>query len=391
MIPFARVLKYGNTLPEKTPLLYTSSEYSGNFSLIYNSILYITGNNDNGQLGTGNNTSSYNVWRKVTETEKVKLCSTGYSQTIYITESGRVMLTGNNITVFPVVNTKVWIDVSNKFIGIDITKIVFINIDRNGLLVILDDGSVWGTGNDVSGWSGQGSISIGFFEFKILYTPPSGRKAVACMSGTRTARILLDDGTILSSGDNRYHQCNASSVQNVVSFTESFPGVDPTQIYQFKMCNNHAMIILANKTCYGTGYGSFGSLNNGDTSSGNNGFFTTTVPTVPKNCRDYMKYMGTSSSSSSFYLDETDKLYGCGYQNNNLISTSSIGTFKLCTQSTGYENMYIMSASGNAILVDINADSPTIAASSPKTSTPTAQINVPTLGMGAVHLLSLPT
>ncbi|AZU98474.1 BNR repeat domain protein [Salmonella phage SE_PL] len=388
MIPFARIMLYGNTPPIPKSILLSTSEYSETYSLIYNEKLYLSGSNANGQLGTGNNTNSFNEWIMVPEVDEVRLCSTGFSQTIYITSTGKVMLTGHNVLKSSVTVSNTWIDVTSSFVGIDINEIKYINIDRNGLMLIHNDGSVWGIGTDTEGWSGQGKANVGFFSLKKLF---NSSNAVACMSGTGAARIILEDGTVLSSGRNTQNQCNASSVSNVLTFTESFPGVDVQKINQIKMCNNNCIIFLSDGTYYGTGWGSYGSLGNGNTNSGFYGFVSGTLPILPANFRSYFKFINTSSGSVSYYMTVDNEIYGCGHRSKNYVnSTVDIGTFEKCAQNEKYDGLMLMSGSGNIVLFNPSSSFPNIATSSPKNTAPTIQSNVPTYGIGSVLPLVLP-
>lgn len=384
MLPFGRMLEYGNVKPVPAEPRITSSDYSSNFSLVQDGILYLTGSNSYNQLGVSSPPEVNNTWIKVPSTEEVLLCSTGYAQTIYVTVSGRVWLAGNDITVNPVSNTSVWKDVTSKFSSFDMSKIKDISIDRYGLMVIAEDGSVWGTGTDSTGWSGQGIQNVGFFTFKQIY---SSGTAIRVFCGTGTGRILLENGVILSAGTNTYHQCNASSVQQVLTFTESFPGIDPSLIYQYKVCNNNCMIFLNDKRYYGTGWGSNGALGDGDTTSMNNKFYSGTLSVAPKNQRAFIKNISAASGSGTLYLGEDGFLYGTGYWGTNLISSNTnYGVFTKCVQSTVPYNGYLITGSNNSLIYNNGQ----FAVSSPKASAPTVQALVPVLGMGEFAALPLP-
>ncbi|WEM33562.1 BNR repeat domain protein [Escherichia phage EJP2] len=389
MLPFVRMLEYGNNAPvPPVPIepRLTSSDYSSNFSFVKDGKLYLTGSNDFYQLGITPQTGVYNEWIKVPSSENVLLCSTGYSQTIYVTISGSVYIAGNDITVSPTASTTTWKDISSRFNAIDMSKIKDISIDRYGVMVIAEDDSVWAIGTDNTGWSGQGIMSVGFFSFKQIYNT---KPALRVFSGTGTSRILLQDGTILSSGQNASHQCNASTIANVLSFTESFPGIDTTLIYQYKICNNNCMIFLGDKRYYATGSGSYGVFGDGVTSGINNKFYSGTLSVAPMDQRIFRKFVSSANASSSLYIGEDGWIYSCGYDGVNLINaSSSIGIFTKCKQSTvPYSGGYLCTGSSNSLVYKDGR----IAVSSPSNRAPTVAGLVPTLGMGGFANFLLPS
>ena len=393
MLPFVRMFDYGNVVEPPVGTRYTCSDYSATYSLIKDGVLYVSGMNNYYQLGNNTNVTRYNEWLKVPETDSVKFCSTGYGQTMYLTNNGRIMIAGEDPTFgATAVSVKVWTDITSRFSAVDTRKIVYISIERYGVMMIMQDGSVWACGVDNTGWSGQGSKTVGFFTFRQIYTGSAG-SAVACTAGTGTARILLANGTILSAGTNTYHQCNASTDPAVLTFTESFPGVDPSLIYQIKMCNNNCIIFLSDKRYYGTGWGSFGALGDGDITGSNNKFYAGTLSVAPKNMRAYMSYLCSSSGDSSMYIGDDNFIYTCGYRGRNLINaTTDIGTFTKCIQSAqGYKNGLIYSGNYCAVVFDPDLGTGmTYAVSSPKVNAPAPQASVPTLGMSSLQAIILP-
>lgn len=387
MLPFP-IISNTNIIPKMDDIRMTASEYSQVFSLIYNNTLYLSGQNDAYQLGDNTTINKYNQWIKVPENEPVKLCSTGYTQTVYVTINGKVMITGNDITVLPTVSRHTWYDITSVLSSqIDTTKIKFINVDRYGLIVILENGTVWGCGSDSTGWMGTGSIPSAFVSFRQIHAGP----AVAGICGTGVCRIVLEDGTILGAGSNSNNKIDATSTSNYSTFVQSFPDVNPSLICQFKICQNNAMIFLSDRKFYGTGWGSYGSLGDGNTTSANYGFRTGTLSVVPANLRMFDHLQCNSYSSSSFVLSTDGELWGCGFTSYNLISTStSIGTFTKCLQLQTYSGMRLMVGNTNVCLYNPQSSILSAAWSSPRSTTPTPQANVPVLGMGTILPLTLP-
>lgn len=391
MLPFPILNQYGNVV-EVPVTKFTTSEYSTTYSLIKDGILYLSGDNSSYQLGDGTVANKYNTWIRVQETDKVQACSTGFRQTIYVTSSGRVMLAGTDITVTPSIVRTTWYDITSVLSSsIDTKNIKYMSIDRYGLFVILTDGTVWGCGTDNTGWMGMGSVPSGFVSFRKVHDGP----AVACTSGTGVSRIVLEDGTILGSGTNTSYQIDSTGV-NISTFTNSFPSIDPSTIYQFKLSNNNCMVILSNGTFHSTGMGSYGALGNGNTAvSGNNQYYTGTLSFVPADLRKYRNLQCSSASAVSFAVSNTNELYGCGYRGSNLVSsTVDYGVFTKCSQSVvKYADMMFCSGSGNVVFINpdlVSTNTVSIAVSSPKATGPLGQGLIPTLGMGGSTTLTLP-
>jgi len=391
MLPFPILNQYGNEV-EVPVVKFTTSEYSSTYSILKNGVLYLSGDNSMYQMGDGTTTNKYNTWIKRTETEEIIACSTGYRQTVYVTKTGRVMLTGTDITVNPNVVRTSWYNITSVLASsIDTSAIKYISIDRYGLLVILTDGTVWGTGTDSTGWMGTGSVPSTFLSMRQIHPGP----AVACTAGTGVARIVLQDGTILGSGNNTSYQIDSTGV-NISTFTNSFPTVDPSTIYQFKLGNNNCIVFLNNGTFHSTGMGSYGALGNNNTAiSGNNQYYTGTLSFTPADMRQYRHLQGSSASAWSLVLSSSNEMYGCGYQGGNLISnTVSYGVFTKCVQTSTYPNMMFLSGSGNTVLINpylVPATSVQLIASSPKATSPYAQSLTPALGISTAVTVTLPT
>ena len=158
MLPFGRMLSYGNIAP--VPVI----DFKKNLQLEYNNVMYLSehgdlygyGWNNFGQLGLGDNTSRTSF--VVLHTDVIAYW-TGVHGAFLITSTGRIKFSGTT-TAFPQIGNSVlsWVDVTDIFGALNIkhTDIKEISISES-VRVLLHDGRLFACGRNYYGECGNGT------------------------------------------------------------------------------------------------------------------------------------------------------------------------------------------------------------------------------------------
>jgi len=180
-----------------------------------NNIIWGVGSNFSGELGLGNNTRRYNTLQ-IMDLSGIGSAypiyvSTGLEYTIILLNDGTVWGTGRNNNGQLGLN-----DASNNNYN-TLQEMYFISSDRAGKfiecglsysIVVMDDGTIWGTGKDDKGQLGlndaSGNTYITLQEMFLGGTNNKTIKEVSC--GAYHTMVLMTDGSIYGCGDNFYGQ-----------------------------------------------------------------------------------------------------------------------------------------------------------------------------------------
>jgi alpha-tubulin suppressor-like RCC1 family protein len=270
---------------------YTLGGGSGDFTIIINenNEVYGCGDNTYGQLG--NSTASNQQTRltpmdlsTIPSERKVIKSATGVYFTIVLLDDGTVYgcgynqfgqlgdgTTGNGppnyeqLTLTPMLLTNI---PSGR-------KIVNIACGGFNTLVLLDDGTVYGCGNNGVGQLGDGTTG-GPNNEQLTLTPMDlsmislGRKVINIACGSIHTIILLDDGTVYGCGDNEYGQLGDGNS----GFGNYSDTLVQMILYGEKAINiacgsAHTIVLLNNGYVYACGNNQFGQLGDGNSGFGN--------------------------------------------------------------------------------------------------------------------------
>ncbi|HCQ0858726.1 TPA: hypothetical protein OGU99_000652 [Escherichia coli] len=260
MLPFVRMLEYGNIAPEPKPLFKNrlQANYNTRFYLHVNGDLYWYGSSSFGQGGNGSLQSS-TVWTRVNN--NIERYWGGVLGSIAIKNDGTIWFTGASI-VMPQIGTNtngVWIDVTQYFtdFGVSADDIDGIAVGQNlrvflkngkwfycgageggvfgnastanvtsfrystienvksygcSLLstgLVLDDGSYWYAGNTVAPGSTKTSNILSFTKDNTI------TNAIQAVNTYRTSYIFLNDGSVKVASPNAYGQAGVGTVSAV--------------------------------------------------------------------------------------------------------------------------------------------------------------------------------
>ena len=129
-------------------------------------------------------------------------------------------------------------------------------------IVLMDDGSVYGTGSNSFGELGNG-FTIQKTTLTAM-TPISGKtvKAIAC-GGFHTI-VLMTDGSVYGTGNNSNGQLGNETNDNKTTLTAMTP-ISGKTVTAISCGNYHTIVLMTDGTVYGTGNNSNGQLGNGFT------------------------------------------------------------------------------------------------------------------------------
>lgn len=162
MIPFARVLKYGNIAPE--PEVTTIKDYK--IGTIHEVLLSSSGDlwgigyNTNGQLGLADaNTNSIGVWTKIHG--NVRLMGVSGTYTVVVTHDNKIYFTGYNLTATSTAFG--WIEITPYMGAVVVENIDALFCTAAMMHIKMADGSLYAYGlnsNTNSGLTQTGAIGI---------------------------------------------------------------------------------------------------------------------------------------------------------------------------------------------------------------------------------------
>jgi alpha-tubulin suppressor-like RCC1 family protein len=302
------------------------------FALKNDGTVWAWGNNDNGQLGNGNNTDS-NVPVQVSGLTDVIAISAGENYSIALKNDGTVWGWGSN-------SNGQLSNLSSSNLPAQITSITNVVAISGGLMHVLalkSDGTVWAWGDNISGQIGNGGISNSYV-YPEQVSNITGVVSIA--SGMFHSLALKNDGTVWAWGNNVNGQLgNGTNVQdsNIPVQVSGMTGVS------FISAGMHHNLALKNDgTLWAWGYNGWGQL--GDNSNTNSN-----IPIQITNL--------CSISTSLEEVKMDDKLF--------LFPNPAHGFFTLQTQQGGvFELMDITGRVLNTYTIN--------------NSTETIQVNLPT-------------
>ena len=277
----------------KTPK-YIACGQNYTIVLMTNGLIYGTGRNLDGQLGLNNTTSI-----KTTLTQMVdpsngtvgtyygktpKYIACGRSYTLVLMTDGTVYGTGSNSsgqlglnnTTTPKTTLTQMVDPSNGAVGMYYGKTPkYIACGRAHTLVLMTDGTIYGTGLNTNGQLGLNNTTNPKTTLTPMVVPSNGAvgtyygktpKYIAC--GELHTIVLMTDGTIYGTGYNLIGQLGLNN--QTTSITTLTPMVDPSNgaagTYYGKTplsiaCGDlHTLVLMTDGTVYGTGENFYGNL-----------------------------------------------------------------------------------------------------------------------------------
>lgn len=327
MIPFARILNYGNILVRSKIKQVVKPSGGSYYVLMDDGQLWVGGANADGQLGINNTTAQIN--KLVLSRSDVRLVSAINTVTAIVTNDNKIYFAGSSVA-FDGNSTKIstWQDITNtRFSGVDISSVVDIAA-ANWIQVLTSTGNLYSTGYNALGNIGNGTTTA--YNATTPYLTATDVKQMY-VDGNHTYYIK-NNGEIWGCGNNGYGATYSLDV-TLTSNQQAYPIPTPQQMFKtlplfdftqdvFYGQNRSAYIArgtgLVSNMCGSGGYGESGVAPNSSATVGilsPNG--NSTTPGNPKLGID------NTSISTRYYITTDNKLYSVGYNYNGTCSTGS--------------------------------------------------------------------
>jgi len=304
--------------------------------LMEDGTVYGTGNNYDGQLGDGNSGYNTNILTQMTTVPVGKTpdaISCGYNHTIVLMTDGTVFGTGDNYngqlgigTYYNSTNTLTQMTIDDG--STPVTDVKAISCGDSYTIVLKLNGTVYGTG---ANWDGQ--LGTGDYNNTNTLTPmtsvPVGKTPEAISCGDSHTIVLMTDGTVYGTGENWDGQLGAGNINEQTTLTQMTIGNGSTYVTDVKaiICGGYyTMVLKENNSVFGTGENYDGQLGNGSTSGSQTTL--TRITSIPEektplaiSCgRDHTIVLMTDGSVYGTG-DNGDGELGTGDENNKIIFT----------------------------------------------------------------------
>ena len=280
--------------------------------------VYGCGNNSYGQLGIGgdayaNFTLLSMDLTMIPEGSKVINTKCGRDFTMILLDNGMVYGCGDNNngqlgigTTDTPQRTLIAMDLSTIPTG---RKIINIACGSLHTIVLLDDGTVYGCGYNSFGQLGIGSTDTPQTTLVAmdLSTIPTGRKIINIACGSLYTIVLLDDGTVYGCGKNSNGQLGIGSIDTPQkTLVEMINIPNGKKVVNIACCLADTLVLLNDGTVYGCGYNLFGELGNGTLISTSSLVQMINIPSERKVINIACGYYYT------IILLDNNTVYGCG-------------------------------------------------------------------------------
>ena len=324
MIPFARIVKYGNAAPSPGHIIKIQSSRINQTNLMFlssNGDLWAIGTNNSGMFGTGN-TTALSVWTKIATNVKNFWSDSTASPggiVLYITNDNRWYTSGSVSAIgVNASSTTVFTERTSTFSAISYNDIKYLDLTYENICIVTNSGSIYTGGQNSDGRLGNNTTSYSTFALRTDITTPVS-KARFSRTGN-TFYILLNDGTLRGSGTGGSGQLNASPTRSNF-FTLN------TGVLDF-WAGNLNYIAKKSDGYYVAGANQNGQNGNG-TTSGN-----VTTPTLVSAIGN-PDYMYVTSSSFVTFNSSTSQYQYWGANSNGKLATGNTNSPSVPTNHDG--------------------------------------------------------
>ena len=233
--------------------VYCGYEY--NLILKNDNTLWGCGYNNYGQLGLGNTTDIATFTQITTNTDNIKSVYCGENHTIILKNDGTLWGCGLNTSGQLGLG-----DTNNRATFTQITtntdNIKSVYCGASHTFILKNDGTLWGCGNNSYGRLGTESVD-NKTAFTIIDSNPGNIKSICC--GNDYTLILKNDGTLWGCGNNQYGQLGLGDTANKTIFTKITDNIKSV------CCGYAYTIILKNdNTLWGCGRNDYYQLGLGE-------------------------------------------------------------------------------------------------------------------------------
>ncbi len=224
--------------------------------------LWVTGNNNYGELGTGDTTGvNTPVEISVGDSTSVEAIAAGVEHTFILKTDGSLWVTGRNN--YGQLGTGDTVDITTPveiIVGGPSVGVAAVSAGLNHTMILKTDGTLWATGRNTNGQLGTGDTIDVDTPVEVLTGGISGSVASVAAGGSLTA-ILKTDGTLWMAGAYAGTYGNSSSTPLEVTGESVSGGVDT-----ISSGGSHVLIVTTDGALWAKGTNGYGQLGTGDTS-----------------------------------------------------------------------------------------------------------------------------
>jgi len=343
----------------KTPVSVTSGDQN-TIVLMSDGTIFGCGRNLEGQYGNGTNTGVATIVQMTSIAGKTPVSiSSGGFFTIVLMSDGTIYGTGaNGSGQLGNGNTtnRNTLGVMNLPGG---KTPVAISAGTDHSLVLMSDGTIYGTGANSSGQLGRGNTTSS--NTLVLMTNSTGKTPSVIYAASANSFVLMTDGTIFGTGANGSGQLgrgNTTSSNTLVQMTNN-TGKTPIDLY----CGlNFEVVLMSDRTIFGVGINNYGQLGIGNTTNQSN-----LIQMTNNTGKTPISILAGKEHNMVLMSDGT--VYGCGYNSNGQLgngTTTNRSTLTLMNNNTG---LSISRLSGTRAINHVIQSAPTLSNFSVPTKT----------------------
>ena len=282
--------------------------------------LWGCGRNAEGQLGLGDNANRNTFTQITTNTDDIKEIYCGEMHSFVLKNDSTLWGCGHNqygqLGLGDTVNRTTFTQVTTNA---DDIKSIYCG--WNHTFILKNDGTLWGCGRNDYGQLGLGD-STNKTTFTQITTNADDIKEIYCGSGHTL--ILENDGTLWGCGQNDSGQLGLGNTTNRNAFTQVTTNVD--DIKEIYCGMYHSLILKNDGILWSCGYNAYGQLGLGDITNRN------TFTQVTTNVNNIKKiYCG---ANQTFILKNDGTLWGCGDNRSGQLGLGDFNIRSTFTQVT---------------------------------------------------------
>ena len=311
---FTQITTNGNNVKS----IYCGGNHT--FILKNDGTLWGCGYNDEGQLGLGDKTNRTTFTQITTNTDNIKEIYCGYSHTIILKNDGTLWGCGNN-------------GYGQLGLGDGSSRYTFTRITTNAdniksvccgeshTIILKDDGTLWGCGNNKFGQLGLGN-KTNRTTFTQITTNAGDIKSIH--GGWEQTLILKNDGTLWGCGYNSFGSLGLGNSSHKNTFTRATINADDIKsVYRGVY---HTLILKNDRTLWDCGSNGNGELGLGDTSG------RSTFTQITTNADDAKTFY--CSYYHTFMLKTDGSLWVCGANGYGQLGLGDTNSRDIFTQVT---------------------------------------------------------
>ena len=243
--------------------------------LTSNNKLYVSGNNQYGQLGLGDNEKRSTLTEVSSDyynNKTIKQIAAGGNHSLILTEDGEVYAFGRNDKGQLGLGDRNDRNVPTKLnsSNYDNKKIIQVSIGTAHSLILTEDGKIYSFGDNSTGQLGLGNVLGKIVPTKIDSSHYGNKKIVQVIAGGAHSFILTEGGEVYAFGNNGFGRLGLGD-SNIRKFPTKIDSshYGDKKIVQVIAGGAHSFVVTEDNDIYAFGYNGNGQLGLNDTTSRN--------------------------------------------------------------------------------------------------------------------------